>query len=31
MQTLTMMAFGVVLAIGMFGLTALLFRKPHHG
>lgn len=31
METVTMVAFGVVLAIGMFGLSALLFRKPHHG
>jgi hypothetical protein len=31
METVTMAAFGVVLAFGMFGLSALLFRRPRHG
>lgn len=31
METVTMIAFGVVLAFGLFGLSSLLFRKPQHG
>jgi len=31
METATMIAFGVVLSFGLFGLSTLLFRKPHHG
>jgi hypothetical protein len=31
METATMIAFGVVILFGMFGLSALLFRKPQAG
>ena len=29
MQTATMVAFGAVLVTVLYGLTALLLRKPH--
>jgi hypothetical protein len=31
METATMIAFGVLLALCLHGLTSLLFRKSHHG
>ncbi len=31
METVTMIAFGLVLAVWLYGFTALLMRKPHHG
>jgi hypothetical protein len=31
METLTMIAFGVVLVVWLYGFSALLFRKPHAG
>ncbi len=30
-ETLTMIAFGLVLLVWLYGLTALLFRRPRHG
>jgi hypothetical protein len=31
METLTMIAFGFLLAVWMYGFSALLFRRPHSG
>jgi hypothetical protein len=31
METATMIVFGVLLIAVLHGLTALLFRKGHHG
>jgi len=31
METLTMIAIGVLLTVWLYGFSALLFRKPHSG
>jgi len=31
METVTMIGFGLVLVVWLYGLTALLMRRPRHG
>ncbi len=30
MATVTMIAFAAVIGFGVYGLSAMLFRRPHH-
>jgi len=31
METVTMIGFGLVLVVWLYGFTALLMRRPRHG